>query len=296
MSDFAIDVTGSGDLAVSVFSSPALTAAPTPVTALTAQWIIDNFLPGLPLETSLGQPMSPALINGRIKSVVATFQRRYGVRLAPTTIKCGSLPMRGDPIDVQEQFVGFDYHHDGNMDNRLHSMRVPVGPIREILGLGLHMPGMRDPAVLPVDWAVARPRSNLVRLFPRQSLTAAVAFIGGYFMNIHLVGRTMPDAWHITYIAGYTPEDLNGPEYDVLQALGKMVAIELLVPGSMDSLLAEGLAGKGISVDGLSQNITLLQNPNSLKYTNLLTRMGEELAAWEATYWARRSGVRMSIL
>ena len=91
-------------------------------------------------------------------------------------------------------------------------------------------------------------------------------------------------------------DNLLAREYDILEALGKMVAIELLVPGSMDSLLGEGVGGKSISVDGLAQSIQLLHSANTLKYTNVITRYAEELSAWEATYWARQGGVRFAVL
>lgn len=296
MSDLNSGALGSGDVHVGLTVAASVLTPPTRVTTLTGQWVIDNFLPGLPLEDSLGRPMSATLINGRIKAAVATFQRRYSMRLAPTVIKCGSAPMRNDPPDVDEVHAGFDYHGDGNHDHRQHIMRMPVGPIREMHALGLYLPGLKEPASLPVDWLSFRARSNAVRLFPRQTLSAAIAYTGGYFLNIHMLGRPVPEGWHITYTAGYDESALLSSEYDVLEALGKMVAIELLVPGSMDTFLSEGIGGKSISVDGLSQSIQLLHSANTLKYTNLITRMTEELTAWEATYWARRGGVRFSVL
>lgn len=296
MSDIGATLLGTGDVNVGLSVAASVLTPPTSVTPLTGQWVLDNFLPGLPLEDSFGRPMSAALINGRIKATVASFQRRYGVRLAPTVIKCGSEPMTEDPPVIDEVHAGLDFHSDGNLDHRQHIMRLPVGPIRSVHALGLFLPGMRAPSSLPVDWVSARPRSNAVRLFPRKSLTAAIAYTGGYFLNINMLGRPTPEGWHITYTAGYDPNDLLGREYDILEALGKMVAIELLVPGSMDSLLGEGVGGKSISVDGLAQSIQLLHSANTLKYTNVITRYAEELSAWEATYWARQGGVRFAVL
>lgn len=277
---------------------------PTAVTALTGQWVVDNMLPGLPLETSDGAPLTDALIDGRIKSVVAAFQRKYGVRLAPTVVKVGSDPLPADPVraapedpdPIRERYRGLDYMHDGNLDNRHHSMKLPVGPVRRIIGVGLRLPGMTAPAALPVDWISFQPRSAHIRLYPNKTLSFAVTYTGGWFLNVLGAGRTIPEAWHVTYEAGYDPDDLTGLDYDVLEALGKMVAIELLVPGSMDRFLAEGVGGKTISADGLSQSIQLLQHAGGLKYANVIQTLTQQLAEWESMFWARRGGVRIGIL
>lgn len=280
----------------------ASSTPPTAVIALTGQWVLDNMLPGLPLETSDGAPLSDALIDGRIKSVVASFQRKYGIRLAPTVIKVGTEPLTADPgvgapLQISERYRGLDYMNDGNFDNRHHSMKLPIGPVRAILGIGIILPGMSRPADLPIDWISFQPRSNLIRLYPKKTLSfAAVMYTGGWFVNMLGASRTIPESWHVTYEAGYGPDDLTGLDYDILEALGKMVAIELLVPGSLDRFLAEGVGGKTISADGLSQSIQLLQHAGGLKFANVILRLTEELAEWERMFWARRGGVRIGIL
>jgi hypothetical protein len=278
-----------------------MTTPPTGVSALTAQWVLDNMLPGLPLVSSQGVPLSAGVINGRIKGTVRGFERKYGVRLSPTTIKVGTDrlerdPPAAEPDPIHERYRGLDYHPDGNLDNRHHVMHLPVGPIRSIIGVGLRLPGMFLPATLPVDWISYQPRSNTIRLYPQKSLSFAVVYTGGYFLNIHAANKPIPEAWHITYEAGYGDSDLGGRDYDILEALGKMVAIEVLVPGSLDTYLAQGISGKSISADGLSQSIQLLHHPNGLKYSNVIARLTEEIAAWESTFWARRGGVRLAIL
>jgi len=274
----------------------ASSTPPTAVTALTGQWVLDNMLPGLPLETSNGAPLTDALIDGRIKSVVASFQRKYGIRLAPTVIKVGTDPLTDDPQVIQERYRGLDYMNDGNLDNRHHSMKLPIGPVRAITAVGLRLPGMYRPADLPVDWISFEPRSNVIRLYPNKTLSFAVTYTGGWFLNVLGAGRTIPEAWHVTYEAGYGPDDLTGLDYDILEALGKMVAIELLVPGSLDRFLAEGVGGKTISADGLSQSIQLLQHAGGIKYANVIQSLAQQLQEWESMFWARRGGVRMAIL
>jgi hypothetical protein len=72
--------------------------------------------------------------------------------------------------------------------------------------------------------------------------------------------------------------------------------VEVLVPGSVDADLAEGVASRSVSVDGLSQSIQLLQNPNALKYQALINQYIQDVREWEKTFWARQKGVRLGVI
>lgn len=282
--------------------------------ALDATFIRTSFLRGLTLEDADGRPMDDAFIEARIKAVKAKFERKYGVRLQPTAIKLGSLDLPGEiqageelwpesapgagdaVLATPERHGGIDYHQDQSKDNQHFSMELPVAPIREVRAFGLWLPGMQRPSPLPSDWCHWQPRSNRIRFYPGRTLSFPILMQNGVFANLVSGERPVPHAWHVSYIAGYTPDDLAGPDADVMEAVGKMVALDVLVPGSVDRNLAAGITGKSVSVDGLSQNLSLIQNAQALKYQPYIAALEQDLKDWENTYWARRTGVRFGRL
>lgn len=262
---------------------------------LTPEYVRQAYLRGLPMEGPDGIPLPDGVIASRIRAVRAWFERKYGVRLEPRVIKVGSRPLPGEP-EPDEVFPGVDYHPDGNLDGRHHMLRLPVGPIRRILAFGLWLPGMDRPALFPPDWAHYSPRSATVRVYPGKGLTFGVPALAGVYASLVSLGKPVPHAWHFSYEAGYTLEDLQGRDYDIVDALGKAVAVEVLVPGSVDADLAEGVASRSVSVDGLSQSIQLMQGPNALKYQPLINQYLQDLREWEKTFWARRRGVHLGVV
>lgn len=262
---------------------------------LTPQYVRQYYLRGLPLEGPDATPLPDEVIASRVRAVRAWFERKYGVRFGPRTVKVGSLPLRGEP-EPAERYPGIDYHPDGNLDHRHHMLRLPVGPIRRIHAFGLWLPGMQEPALFPLDWAHYSGRSSTVRVYPGKGLTFGVPALAGIFASIVSLGKPVPHAWHFSYEAGYTLEELQTQDYDIVDALGKLVAVETLVPGSIDADLAEGVSSRSVSVDGLSQSIQLLQNPNALKYQALINQYLQDFKEWERTYWARKRGVRLGVV
>lgn len=262
---------------------------------LTPSYVRENYLRGLPLEGPDGSPLPDGVIAQRIRGVVAWFERKYGVRLSPTQIKVGRLPLPGEP-EPEEVYPGIDFHPDGNLDHRHHLLRLPVGPIRRIHAFGLWLPGMDRPALFPLDWAHYAPRSHTVRVYPGRGLTFGIPALAGVYASLVSLGKPVPHAWHFSYEAGYALEDLQGRDYDILDNLAKLVAVEVLVPGSVDADLAEGVSSRSVSVDGLSQSVQLLQNPNALKYQALINQYLQDFREWEKTFWARQKGVRLGVI
>jgi len=266
-------------------------------TLLTPAYIRERYLPGLPLLDSQGRPLPDDTITQRVKAVVRAFERKYDIRLEPKRIKAGRYTFDGeDPSTIDEHFPGVDWHPDQNRDHKHFIMKLPAGPIREIEKVGLWMPGMRAPAEFPSDWIEVRPRSSTIRVYVGTTLTYAIPQLSGIIMNLIGFNRPIPGGWHFIYTAGYAEEDLTGRDYDLLDALGKAAALEVLTPGSLDKHFADGVTSRNVSVDGLSQTLSLTNTPNSLKYQALIARYTEELAAWEKTFWARKSGIRFGVV
>jgi len=262
---------------------------------LPPSYIRDNYLRGLPMEGPDGSPLPDSLIASRTQAVARWFERKYGIRLGLVNVKVGQYPLEGEPTP-DETYPGIDFHPDGNLEHRFHILRLPVGPVKRIHAFGLWLPGMSRPALFPPDWAHVNPRSHTVRVYPGKGLTFAVPTLAGIMANLVSLGKPVPHAWHFSYQAGYTLEELQGQDYDVVDALAKLVAVEVLVAGSIDEDLREGVASRSVSVDGLSQSVQLLQNPNALKYQPLINQYLQDVKEWEKTFWARQKGVRLGVI
>lgn len=259
---------------------------------LTPQFVKDNYLVGIPLETPGGKPFTQEFMENRIKAVRYAFERKYGVRFEPTVIKMGSYGLQGDPAHIDERLVGNDLHPDDIKDHKSHSMLLPVGPIKGFLGLGLWLPGLQNAATFDMDWIHPNPpdpRTRRIRISPGRSITSVLTLQGlmGMLLPMSGGGRPIAGAWHITYTAGYTEQDLLGQDFDVLDALGKLAAIALLTKGSVDQNMIAGITNKSLSADGLSQSVGLAGNAENLKYGAIIKQLAGEFAEWEKAYWAR---------
>lgn len=263
---------------------------------LSPSYLREHYLPGLQLTGPTGMPLSDPVFLQRIRAMQARFERKYGISLVPLTVKLGPYAIEGEPAAVDVHFPGVDYHPDGKLDHQHFSFKLPLAPVREIVTFGLWLPGMSQAARFPIDWGYITPKSSTFRVYPGKSLTFAVPFLSGIFASIVDMGRPVPQAWHVVYRAGYTEAELTGKDADVLDALCKMIAIDLLVPGSLDANFAEGVSSRNISVDGLSQSMSLINGPQTLKYSGLILAYGQQLEDWEKTFWARRSGVKLGVL
>jgi hypothetical protein len=271
---------------------------------LTVDFVRKNFLPDLKLESSLGRPMQDAIILNKIKSVLAAFERKYAVRLSPTAVKMGDNPIEkeiqiGDTLepgivaDKIERFSGTDYYADGGKDNRMYIMKLPLAPVRSIKAVGLWLPAMSQAFAFPVDWSHQTKKTFNLRVFPGKSTAFPNSLTGSFLPLVSSQMRNIPGGWHVSYVAGYTEEELFGQDVDLLEALGKMAACEALVPGSIDRNTELGITNKGVGVDGLSQNVSLVGNANAVKYQGVINAYKEQIADWEKTFFARQGGVRL---
>ena len=87
----------------------------------------------------------------------------------------------------------------------------------------------------------------------------------GYFGN-----KMVPNYWSSVYVTGYDPI----PK-DILNAIGKLAAINLLIEVGVLVGGLPGLASKSIGIDGLSQSITTTNNSNK-------TGFGAKIDAYQA--------------
>lgn len=255
-----------------------------------------TYLNGLVLADPKGRPMTDDAIQAHIKSAEAAFRRRYSLCLTPTRVRLGAAPLPGDaPLSEGMPTMQRDappYVPRAFHESRHASIRLPIGPVREVHAVGLKLPGQQQVTPFPPDWIQVDHRNRVVQLYPGGNSLVPTAFTAtGMFALTS--GRTIPAAWQVSYTAGYTAEELADEYADVAHALGSLAALNVLIPGSVDRFTASGVTGLSASVDGLSQNTQLSQNGNTLKYGALMNALKDDVEAWDRQFRARQ-GIMVS--
>lgn len=76
----------------------------------------------------------------------------------------------------------------------------------------------------------------------------------GVLPNInYMANRQIPNYWHVVYVTGFDPGKVPAT---ILQAIGKLAAIDIFTIASDGMMPYPGVASTSISLDGLSQNLS----------------------------------------
>lgn len=270
-----------------------------------------RYLNDLPLENVQGVPMRAEDIEHAIKEARAEFERTYGVRLEPTIIKMGDRDLDGDPpnrdtavglsedlraaLPYQEEHDATNYDPRAFEGSRHASLILPVGPVKQVYAVALDLPGLQKPFEIPLEMVQTKRYRKRLYIYPKHLngvywplMRAPSAAFLALSQN-----RSIPNAWQITYLAGYTERDLERRDLDIWPAIHKAAAIKALVMGSADRNFSLGVGGVSVSVDGLSQNTQLIANAQNLKYGPLIKQYQDDFKAWEAGFAFRKSGVSL---
>ncbi len=267
---------------------------------LTPTDLTRRYLRDVPLTDSKGRPMRDEDVQAFIQTAVRAFERKHGVLLTRRHVRLGTKPLRGAPAPDPDSPVivkdALDFDPRAFEGNRHAAIRLPLGPVVQVHAVGLQLPGRADPIEFKTDWVQVKARRRTIQIYPGSNVAYTPFAQTGLALYALNSGRTVPNAWQVSYTAGYSADDLNGQDADVKAAIAKMAALEILVPGSIDQHLAAGVSGRSVSVDGLSQSTQLLQNAQRLKFGALIDAYTAELQSWERTYEMRRTGIRMGVL
>ncbi|MHA0048574.1 hypothetical protein [Deinococcus sp. PEB2-67] len=264
----------------------------------TASWRRD-YLRDMPLPDPRGRPMTDESVLAKWRAVTAAFERQYAVLLSPHVVRLGDATLRTElttdlPILTRD---AMDYDPRSFEGDRFANLRLPIGPVRRVLTVALKLPGMPYPAEYQRDWVQVKHRRKTISIYPGGRTVSAMPLLAGGMALIALNGGSViPNAWQIAYEAGYSADDLAGRDADVLAALSKLLALELLIPGSADQHLQAGVTGRSVSVDGLSQNTNLMQSAGALKFKPLMDAYSASYQEWAGMYEHRRSGPKFTTL
>lgn len=271
------------------------------------------YLHNLALEDQDGVPMSNDDLLSFIRSAAADFQREFGVRLQPTIVRMGTKRLSSEPVTRAtapsgttpeeleallplEEYDAITYDPRSFEGSRHGRVQLPLGPVKEVYGVALDLPGRRM-TELPLEAVQVTRKRKYIQIYWKQGFPYAPVFAmtGIGFMSLDS-GRSIPGAWHVAYRCGYTPEDFAGADSDVFEAVLKMAAIRAMTIGSADKNFAVGITGRTVTVDGLSQTTQLAANANQLKYAALIKTFQDDLNDFTKVFAFRKSGIKMAVL
>lgn len=240
---------------------------------LTPDKLIGQYLNNLEPLNVMGVPMHPDDLQDYIDQTRGMLEQLLGIRIAETIVKMGSYPLPGERLDASvptltrdgRDMDPRDFEGDKNVN-----IKLPYGPVREVHSVGIKFPYFNTTSQLNPKWVIPLKDRRAVQIFPVMGTTPGSQILAGLTLARSTGQRIIPAAWHVSYTAGFTSEQLQNEWPHLLGLWGKMAAVQVLVPGSISLNFANGVSSLSVSVDGLSNSTNLMQNSNALVYQALI--------------------------
>lgn len=242
--------------------------------AFTTEELTQNFLFGIDLSDSQGNPFPKALIISYINSSIAYAESLFDICLSRQEIK-------SEPHDYERG----DYTNWGYV-------QLWKRPVLEVKSLKL-MYGTKPAWEVPQDWLKIDKNSGKIQMFPSSgSVTSMIIGASGAIYGLYNSWDYAPQMWEVDYVAGMDSNDLPA---HLKELIYKKAVIGILQVWG-DLILGAGIASSSISIDGLSQSIGTTQ---SAMYGGASARCEEYRKDIEALIPVLRQkygGIRMTVV
>lgn len=206
--------------------------------AFTTEELIQNFLFGIDLSDSKGNPFPKALIISYINSAIAYAESLFDICLSRQEVEA-------EPHDYERS----DYTNWGYV-------QLWKRPILEVKALRL-MYGTKPAWEVPQDWLKIDKNSGKIQMFPSSgSVTSMIIGASGAIYGLYNSWDYAPQMWEVDYVAGM---DANNLPAHLKELIYKKAVIGILQVWG-DLILGAGIASSSISIDGLSQSIGTTQS------------------------------------
>ncbi len=241
---------------------------------------------GLPLYaksatqwTAAGQVMSDNDIQLFVDSAIKEVERRLGVFLKPTIIKCEYTAYQQgliEDVDYDITEPAYDYAYDSYRQWGFMTLRqypyLSIEGLKLVLPNGQRIVDFADPNLgglppNPSSWIKTYKEVGQVRIVPYAGSPSVLSVAGwagssAYPMFIGTWDRDVPQSFWVDYTAGFA---LGKVPQDVRNIVAKMAAVDLL--GIAGEALLAGIASQSTSMDGLSESFsTTASAENTTKY------------------------------
>jgi len=203
-----------------------------------SQFLVDNYLFGVPLEDIYGNQMGQGLLDHYLKAAVQYAQRMFQITIEPTEVE-----------DEVHDYYASDYLS-------WSYLQLYKKPVLEVHSLGMFF-GEQQMITFPQDWVRVNNKSGQIQLFPTSGTAGSMVIsAGGNFLPLMLGSFSYaPQIIHASYSAG-----MNDLPEDLVEYIMKRASIGILQVWG-DLIIGAGIANQTISIDGLSQSIGTTQSP-----------------------------------
>jgi hypothetical protein len=253
---------------------------------------------GIPLQDRAGNQLDPndtgGVIQGFIMKAVAEVERRLGVFLKPTIIKCSPNEQPytgvsiGNSVDASYAQTGtlvqgtdYDlaeapYDYDPGAYLQWGFMQLRQSPILTVDRVQLVTPNYLEILQIPTPWIKTYPEQGQFEIVPYAGsptvMTIGAATGMEYPFLAGTFNRAMPQVIWVDYTAGYAQ---NAIPQDVHVIVAKIATIELLK--FISDALTGGITGANASFDGISESVSM---GNGLLYQSRIDQYQKDIDAF----------------
>lgn len=213
---------------------------------LTVDELKDYYLFGVDLTRDDSEPFSDAMFRHYIKEAVAWLESHLGIPITPHRY-----------VEEKHDFIREDY-------SKWMWLQLEWFPLISVEEVKLVLPGEQVVKVFDPTWLHPQKESGQLQLMPPGGSVGTILLgaSGAWLPFMFTHARTIPDAFRVTYTAGFeagqVPENLRA-------MIGKKAAMgPLNIAG--DLISGAGIAAQSLSIDGLSQSISTTSSATNAGY------------------------------
>lgn len=227
------------------------------------QEFLAQFLPGVPMVDRNKNPIPNSTIQAHINRAVALLEKVLNIKIQKTYIE-------EDMDFTRDDWYKWTYIHTHFPVVCAFSLLGFVGNVQQI--------------TYPPEWLSVRKTNDgfgyyrRINIIPNNGGTAqtvGVLFSGIYPTAGYLNMNGIPNYWKLKYVTGWDAWEAPG---DLLTGVGIMASLSLLSVISFGMSPLFGISTESLSLDGLSQSISSLQNSNTLLFGPLLKQYKEQMS------------------
>jgi hypothetical protein len=236
----------------------------------------DNYLFGLDMTDEAGNAFPDTMFQHYIKAAVSWVEQRLDLPLRPQVIE-----------EEKHDFVREDY-------DKYIWLETDLFPVISVSEIKLVLPGNQVVQTFNSDWIHVNKDAGQIQIVPGTGTAGTILLgaSGAWIPFIYGTNRMIPDAFWITYLAGF---ETGKVPYLLKDLVGKVASYgPLFLAGEL--LLGAGIVSSNVGIDGLSQSVGTMASPSGGAYSSRIKEYKEEVKEAIPELIRYYKGLRLRIL
>lgn len=245
--------------------------------AISPSELVELYLYGIPLCSLNGMPLSMNVIKQKLIDASASIESWLSVKIVPSI------------VEERQDFTRREFEHWGGI-----KCQYPVVEALSVKGI-FNTVQQTDYPYHWLNWRRVNDHKSFYRMLfitPNNGGIVGVntsSYSGMFpilFSNNHI-----PNYWFIKYKSGYDNPDAAA---DLYAMIGKLAAIQILsILG--DVLLGIGLSSQSLSMDGLSQSVSMIKSGQATIFSSRIKQYLDEIQGNFAIAERFYKGITLSV-